>query len=193
MIYYPKANITPNLYSNGELSILDSNESYIGYYFSTYDGKYFTGKEPGDGPNLELTLNTVLSPDTHTDTQPQQSIDYRFLGSNFTYSTQKNIDPQSTSQGETPIQYFPNPTEEDYITGEITRYFAKKTNENIYYETQFLFQNSLYIGFFIPWAISGDKAKVEETNKKIVLLKEQELNIIGLGLYLKNNYLKYYK
>ncbi len=52
MIYYPKANITPNLFSNGEYVLNGSNEPYTGYYFSTYDGKFYTGREPGDGTNL---------------------------------------------------------------------------------------------------------------------------------------------
>jgi hypothetical protein len=49
MIYYPKANITPNLFSNREYVLKGSNEPYTGYYFSTYDGKFYTGREPGDG------------------------------------------------------------------------------------------------------------------------------------------------
>ena len=41
-MYYPKSHITPNLYSNGELSIKNSNTPYTGYYFKTLDGKQFT-------------------------------------------------------------------------------------------------------------------------------------------------------
>ena len=60
MIYYPKANITPNLFSNGEYVLNGSNEPYTGYYFSTYDGKFYTGRTPQELPSLELIQNPML-------------------------------------------------------------------------------------------------------------------------------------
>ena len=57
----------------------------------------------------------------------------------------------------------------------------------------FRFQNSLYISFNIPWLITGNKDNVAKVNQRIVVLKEAELKIIGLGAYLKNNYLQFYK
>jgi len=53
-MYYPKSHITPDLYSNGEYLLKNTTEVYTGYYFSTFDNKYFTGKYPNDGKNLEL-------------------------------------------------------------------------------------------------------------------------------------------
>jgi hypothetical protein len=190
MIYYPKANITPNLFSNGEYILNGSNEPYTGYYFSTYDGKFFTGREPGDGANLELTANGSNLQGEAT----SGDIDYRFVGQdNYFYSTSlKSLTP-ITPVTLTPQVFYPNPTLSDYQTGEIVRYFVKKTNENIYIETQSLVQNSLYTGFSIPWLITGDRDNVANVNKRIVALKEAELKILGLGLYLKNNYLQFYK
>lgn len=190
MIYYPKANITPNLFSNGTFSLKGSNEPYTGYYFSTYDGKFFTGREPGDGANLELDNQ---GPNYQGEATAGE-IDYRFVGQdNYLYSTSlKNLTPISPVTS-TPQVYYPKPTLSDYETGEIVRYFAKKVNENIYIETQNLFQSSLYIGFSIPWLITGDINNVAQVNQRIVALKEAELKIIGLGLYLKNNYLQFYK
>jgi hypothetical protein len=56
-MYYPKSQITPNLYTNGEEFIYaDTKEAYNGYYFKVSTGKYFTGRNQDDKPNLELIL-----------------------------------------------------------------------------------------------------------------------------------------
>jgi hypothetical protein len=189
MIYYPKANITPNLYSNGEIKVQGSNDPYIGYYFATYDGKLFSGREPGDGVNLPLSVTPIL-PDSVLESSP----DLRFEGDNEFYSTNLlKLKRPFIPPVLTPVRYYPNPSLADYQTGEIQRYFAKKVNENIYTETRGIFENNLYIGFSIPWLIAGNKDNVAQVNQRIVALKEAELKIIGLGLYLKNNYLQFYK
>jgi len=189
MIYYPKANIIPNLYSNGEIKIQGSNQPYVGYYFATSDGKLYSGREPGDGANLPLAITPPL-PDSVLTSNP----DLRFEGDNEFYSVNLlKLKRSFTPPTLTPVRYYPTPTETDYQTGEIQRYFAKKVNENTYTETRELFQNTLYIGFSIPWLITGNQDNVASVNQRIVALKEAELKIIGLGLYLKNNYLQFYK
>ena len=189
-MYYPKSHITPNLYCNGELSILGSNQPYIGYYFTTIGGKAYTGRFPEDGSNLELT-----TPETSTATtdEGEEETDYRFYGiDNLNYSLLNNITPNS-SVPSTPIPFYPQPSTQDYQLGEFTRYFSKKTNENKYTETSGLFKNSLYIGIQLPWLITGDKNEVARVNENMVKLREQELKITGFGFYLKYNYLKFYK
>ena len=53
--YYPKSQIKTNLYTNGdEFNIIGSNTSYIGEYYSTSTGKFYTGKNPNSGQNQEL-------------------------------------------------------------------------------------------------------------------------------------------
>jgi hypothetical protein len=48
-MYYPKSQIKPNLYTNGEEYVIEStNSSYIGYYYLTSTGKAFTGRNPDD-------------------------------------------------------------------------------------------------------------------------------------------------
>lgn len=68
-MYYPKSEITPNLYTNGtELVSVDTGGYYKGYYYSTSDGKYYTGKEYSASakelikPTVELTKNTSTPP-----------------------------------------------------------------------------------------------------------------------------------
>lgn len=188
-MYLPKSHITPDLYSNGELSIIGSNTPYVGYYFQTINGKNYTGRYPNDGKNLELTKST---PQGQNEDNATYEIDYRFVGDNNTYSAINRITPES-SISQQPIPFYPSPSVDDYKLGEFTRYFSKKVNEDIYVETSGLFKNSLYIGISLPWAISGDKDKVYQVNKNIVKLKEQENNIRGLGAFLRFNYLKFYR
>jgi hypothetical protein len=54
-MYYPKNQITTNLSTNGkEFQIVNNDKFYTGFYFSTSDGRYYTGKTPQDGNNLLL-------------------------------------------------------------------------------------------------------------------------------------------
>ena len=188
-MYYPKSHITTDLYSNGEFVFKGSTQIYTGYYFSTIDGTYFTGRFPNDGNNLELTN---LSPafDIHSYEEFEYP-DYRFVGKNYNYSILNKVTGDSPNLKPTP--FYPNPSTQDYKLGEFTRYFSKKTNENKYVETSGLVKNSLYIGFSIPWLISGDKEEVARVNKNMVILKEERLRITGFGDFLKHNYLKFYK
>ena len=191
-MYYPKSHITPNLYSNGELAYKNSNVSYIGYYFSTLDNKTFTGKYPGDGDNLELTPIQDQPYSSAEEVEGHTPEDFRFYPQNAAYSKLNKVSyGKGLSQSPTP--FYPQLTEQDYQLGEFTRYFSKKSNEEIYYETSDLFKNSLYIGFSLPWVISGEKLQVQKVNENIVKLKEQQYSISGLGAFLNYNYLQFYK
>ena len=55
-MYFPKNQVETNLYSRDELVFVSTKEYYTGLYFKTSDGRYFTGKEPNDGPNYPLML-----------------------------------------------------------------------------------------------------------------------------------------
>lgn len=195
MVYYPKSHITPNLYSNGDLAYKDTLAPYTGQYFSTFDKKFFTGNYPGDGSNLELfNFETPLGRTRNNTTLFEDSNpeDSRFYPQNAEYSTLKKVQ-YGQGVSATPETFFPSPSTEDYKTGEFTRNFAKKANEEIYYETSSPFKNKLYIGFSLPWKLTGDKDKVFEVNKNIVELKQTQFTAFGLGAYLKFNYIQYYK
>jgi hypothetical protein len=190
-MYYPKSHITPNLYSNGELLIKSTNTPYIGYYFSTIDNKNYTGRYPEDGDNLELTKTSTVTSNGITG---NETPDYRFNGiDNLTYSKLNKTSETNIPRVLPPTPFYPQPSEQDYQLGEFTRYFSKKVNENKYTETSGLFQNDLYIGFKLPWLITGDKNEVARVNENMVKLREQELGISGFGFYLKHNYIKFYR
>jgi hypothetical protein len=66
-MYFPKSQITTNLSTNGkEFQVVGTDEYYIGSYFKTSDGRFYTGKTPQDGNNklLEKTLLMTQLPDS---------------------------------------------------------------------------------------------------------------------------------
>jgi len=173
MAYIPKNKIQTNLYtSGGEYAYASNLESYVGYYHKLYNGKFFTGKTPNESNIKELVAT-----------------------------------PFDDGGGITPlvIPYNPLlPTEQDYQVGEFIRYFSIKRNQAIFTEidkdtyTKFQQQNPQvswrsYRVFSLSWQLTGDVNKVAQTNKNITELKEASEKVFGLGLYLKENWVQYYK
>ena len=172
-MYYPKNKIQQDLQTNGGefKTIINYNTNglfYIGSYYKLYNGKYYTGKFPGDGKNEELiyVINTL----------PPSS-------------------PSLIASSPVPPMF---PTPKDYERGVFTRYFKKKRNELLYEElTKDQYDNNvnttLYIKFQLQWQLTGDRDTTFNTNRNMVLLAQQNQNLIALGLYLKEDYLKYYQ
>ena len=71
-MYFPLSQITPNLYTNGNEFIIQSTQQpYIGYYFKTSKGQFYTGRTPSDSPNLLLIpssqpINSTIETQTTT-------------------------------------------------------------------------------------------------------------------------------
>jgi hypothetical protein len=174
MTYIPKNKIQTNLYTSGdEYIILSSGRSYIGYYHKLYNGKFFTGKTPNDSNIKELI--------------------------------KLNDGDGDASSIPTVIPYNPLlPTEQDYQVGQFIRYFSIKRNQTIFTEisketyNDFKQQNSntpwrLYRVFSLSWILKGDINNVAQTNKNITELTEAKEKVLGLSLYLKENWTQYYK
>lgn len=197
MPYYPLSQIKPNLYTNGdEFTLSSTGENYIGYYFKTSDGKYFTGRNQNDLPNQPLSLNTPSLPSLPLSTPFIENI----IVDNTDYSTINNIDLDKITIIPTYAPTFP--TQQDYQIGEFRRFFCKKTNEIQYVEIQQEMYTklvsrdpqvlwSLYFPFNIPWVITGDKEKVARTNRNIVELTMKQFKLPRFNDYLKNDYTKY--
>lgn len=186
-MYIPKSKIETNLYSNGEFVVESTNTVYYGSYFKTFDGIFYSGKEPNDGPNF------ILLPFQETLNSSEEIVDYRFNEQNITYSTLTNQPKEYNPI--LPIPFVPQPVEADYETGEFTRYFAKKRNENVYYEVsdESLLENPLYFIFNLQWVISGEESYVKATNQRMVTLYMEQLPIPAFNKFLKNDYLKFWK
>jgi hypothetical protein len=216
-MYIPKNKISTNLYSQNDDLVYKSNQKkYTGYYYKTYDGRYFTGKNPDDGVNDELVKveptetgynpTTLQSKIAFTDAPTIfDSIDAPGYSEEMivNYTSLKNIDLNKSTYKHLPTSYYPKPTQEDYNLGVFTRYFCVKINEDIYLEIDkktydaltnqkgdWLWQ--LYTPFQLLWTISGEEKEIEKTNYNITLLQEKRLKRRGLQEFLRNNYLKFY-
>lgn len=201
-MYYPLSQITPNLNTNGgEFAYANTKQEYKGYYYKTSKEEYFTGKTPQDGPN-ELLIKFSL--DGGADITIQNNI-YSFINTdNFEVNKYINLSKQSSIAASPPIFSPTLPTQQDYVNGEMRRYFCKKTNEIIYLEvnkdtydklvgqdSQILWQ--LYLPFNLPWQLTGSKEQVFTTNKNIVELTSVRQKLPMLMEYLKMDFTKYYK
>ena len=210
MSYYPLSQIKTNLYTNGqEFTLIPNNlnipsNSYVGSYWSTSDGKFFTGKTPQDTPNNEIFKIPNGDP---TNPQPYSQITLNVNTAESqpvldAYISIKKINSEFSIA--VPSQNITLPTTQDYQVGEFRRYFCKKTNELIYVEIdkstydklvsknpQIIWQ--LYTPINLAWQISGNKEKVAITNKNIVLLAMQRQNLSRFDEYLKYDYTKYFQ
>lgn len=217
-MYIPKNRIQTNLYvTTKEFVLKGTQEYYYGSYYKTFDGKFFTGKNPNDKPNLEL--ERVIPTEDLIDTPTQSSrIAYQDAptildsvddkgydeGMVVTYGKLKNINFNDIKAKTIPSQYYPQPTEDDYKLGTFQRYFAYvintieyvEVNKDTFTKLQSKDPNwdwTRYNTFSLPWDLAGEEESVYHTNRNITLLTERRLKISGLQAFLRNNYLKFYK
>jgi hypothetical protein len=191
MPYYPKSRIIENQKANQGEFILPNGKEYTGLYYTTFDGKFFTGANPYTLNSLPLIPVQTLSDPEFINLQKEK---YDSLKS---FPITQLIDP-------TP--FTPKPTEEDYKKGKITRYFARQRNGTqfklmeINQETYDNLSNnrgglntSLWKVTSIFWQISGPlrdervnnirtRAGIIDTNQRI--LDNTEKNFIGIKQYL---------
>lgn len=219
-MYIPKNRIITNLYTNtNEFIYKNTSTYYTGYYWKSYDGKYFTGKTPNDKPTQEIEKYINVQ-DINNTSSPSIQTQIAFIDSPFPfgedskvqydenlildYLTLKNVNLNKLEIKNLPSQYYPTPTLEDYNLGTFTRYFVVKANENVYLEVnKDTFDNinnqsadwawELYTPFLLPWTLTGERDTVFITNRNITQLTEQRLKRRGLQEFLKLNYLKFYK
>ena len=200
-MYIPKNKIITNLYTgDGSFVVKTTGEIYKGFYYKTFNGKYFTGKTPNNPPNIEIEQILV---DDSTSNLPQSKI---VLDENPTitdYTHINNIDLNKPQSKYLPIQSYPTPTEDDYKLGVFTRYFCVKINEDKYIElskevygklvgkdSEYLWEP--YTPFKLQWTITGELDYVVNTNRNIILLTEKRLKRRGLDVFLRGNYDKFY-
>ena len=218
-MYYPKSQITPNLYTNGgEFILSDSKSEYNGYYFKISTGKYFTGRNQDDRPNIELIPVEILSQDNINTPNPNINVNVLSLDSTdfisnqyevntddiFDYFNLKNINIYNPPKTNTPYYNPVLPTNQDYQNGEFRRLFCKKTNEIQYIEVNDVVYNQLiakdpqilwqlYEPFDLTWQLTGDKQQVGRVNFNTIELTSKRRKLPKLGEYLKFDYIKYYK
>ena len=198
-MYFPKSQITSNLYTNGEeLVYVSDNTNYKGSYFKTSTNQYFSGTSPQDKPNFPLKIKPKEEGE-----EEGQDLNPKLTYINQSSFTQlKNIDldfsrslPSSS----------PNiPSSLDYTNKSFKRYFCKKTNQIIYLEINkdtydklvkqdksILFQ--LYIPFSIPWILNGNKGRAAQLNANATTTVVNKLQLPRFLEFIGSNFTKYYK
>ncbi len=123
MRYYPANRVKTNLKTTGGEFELNG-VPYKGFYYETYEGEFYTGKDPIQGPSQKLTKPII--PGFNTD-KPLRIVD-----GNEEYNTIANVNPQSLATYQTPQPFFPQPTDEDYARKSFVRYFAKRRGQKGY-------------------------------------------------------------
>jgi len=205
-MYYPKSQIKTDLYTNGgEFVTSNDGAVYQGYYFSTSDGSYFTGRNPNDKPNFFLTLapNPSLNPLSRTNVLSSGVDSYYNYPMGYSLALSSDITDTSIPPS-LPTQTIVLPTEEEYKITEYQRYFVKKSNEILYIEIsqeeyrKYVDQDinvsyQLYIPFTLPWVIAGNRSDVYNVNKKTVERISSNLILPGFPSYFKNRYDQYFK
>tara|TARA_R110000823_G_scaffold75269_5_gene172185 strand:- start:272 stop:880 length:609 start_codon:yes stop_codon:yes gene_type:complete len=199
-MYYPKSQITPNLYTNGkELKIFTTDQPYVGDYYTISNGNSFIGKSPSSTPTqiLLVPIETPVSSSSPSPLLPDVitlSNDISIQESNYSKSVKERYIPKPSAL---------NPTLKDYLNNLVQRYFCKRNNQNLYFEINNktytdlrnlspLVAFELYTPINISWLLVGDKEQVFLYNKSQVSLKSIQLNLLGFSSYFKNDYTKYH-
>lgn len=199
-----------------------SQVEYIGWYWKTGNGRFYSGKTPQSSQIIELVPIITVNPGGFTDspsytdkiviaTAGEAPPDYG-VGLGLPVSENIIVDYANIKNKPTvPVanKYIPQynvtiPTQQDYQNGEFRRYFAKKTNELQYIEINLqtytlLNQKSptiewtLYFPFNLPWQLVGDKTQVEQVNRNITLSTIRKFKLYKFDEYLKFDFTKYYQ
>lgn len=202
MRYYPLNRVKTNQRTVGNEFTLNG-VLYKGYYYSTYDGQYFTGRDPIQGPSerLQLTATNGIDAETNTVGTTIEALRYRGVR-------------QDLPTYQTPQPYYPRPTDTDYKRGSIMRYFAKKRNQPGYVmevnkethdslkTTDSVYDYITYEAIDTLWQITGPLrdnrtakqykiAGIIDTNKRLIEAKEAKFP--GLVAYIGGDYAKFAK
>tara|TARA_Y100000389_G_scaffold136289_1_gene133846 strand:+ start:3553 stop:4425 length:873 start_codon:yes stop_codon:yes gene_type:complete len=204
-MYYPKSQIETNLYTPGSAftTIADGKE-YIGNYWRTSKGLYYTGENPQDVNIRELAKNyeynspsgKVLS--DGNDDEPVY-IDYPMADTAYV-----RVSGQKVYSKDNVVDIVPFPTELNYTNKNFERYFLKRTTNYQYTETDNLNYNlmvnknpkvqfELYNPIKLSWRICGKLLDVYKQNYNTIQHNGKIYNWIKFDLFFKNRYARYFK
>jgi hypothetical protein len=131
--YYPSFRVQTNQSTTGG-DYTVNGKPYVGKFYTTYDGKAYSGPDPVSGPNELLTraekyqtspvLASKAIPPVLKDTLASVTPSQKAISTPTTQQAYYGIG--NPAGGPTP--YYPFPLPSDYERGYIIRYFAKKKN-----------------------------------------------------------------
>lgn len=204
--YYPKNKIKTGLSTKGDEFLLNG-APYVGKYYSTYDGKFFSGTDPVYGENIPLAFVRDIQSrgkEVNIKNPEQVSLDASVL-TEYSKLIIKN-------QKVKPVSYFPSPTEEDYKRGYMFRYFTKRINDNGYIieisgDEYASIKNgtanydvSLYHAIKLFWKLTGylntvrisqydTRSGIIDTNKRLV--EKENKTFLGIKDFIAEEYSKF--
>ncbi len=206
MTYFPKSQIKENQFTPGaEWYYVKNNSSYTGFYYVLSNGKAYTGKNPNNPPNEEITKNTEIFPSQTKNGIVDDStngVTYADNWDGFTYGDQIQNTQDVEIYGiltdtdynlvRAKPQYSPTfPTPEDYEKGMFVRYFVCKINQLEYLEINKETYDNIFtqnkIWYFNPSDI-GVCTNLLSLSTNAVLLVSQELHPhLHILFYFKNH------
>ena len=202
-MYFPKSQIKTNLYTNGgEFQNALTQEEYIGSYFKTSTGYFYTGKNPNDKPNfslIKITSPTNNNIETSLNELPNKIPKYSEFTFDYIVSPVKK-----SNEPIIPNRIFPLPTKSDYTIGEFQRYFLSKTNEPKFIEInkdqyqKYIDKDKsvayqLYKPISFPWDLTGDRNDTYKVNEATVSRVERDNKLPGFKSYFKGRFDQFYK
>jgi hypothetical protein len=205
-MYYPKSQVKTNLYTNGgDFILLNNSTPYKGYYYTTSNGRYFSGRTPNESPSFEIVKvnpnesTTNLPPSLQIENFPVDNL--YIIENGYLQSTRLSFDQTPPSP---PKQSYPIVTNNDYKLGEFQRYFLKKGNETKFLEISLedyrkyvnrdrdvMFE--LYTPIQINWILTGEEKQVYQVNQSIVARAEREQILPGFTQYFRGKFTQFYK
>tara|TARA_Y100000592_G_C5462250_1_gene314614 strand:- start:711 stop:1652 length:942 start_codon:yes stop_codon:yes gene_type:complete len=213
MAYYPKSQVQTNLYTNGkELAFISTKKEYIGSYWKTSKGTYYSGQNPNSLNSEPLMImeeveDNPLLPPTVVDQYDVNQIAPRKPGF-WTISDLGYKKSQLPKPGDVPLSFYPVPTEKDYNLGEFERYFLNRIGKGMYIEVNQLTYNqyiakdsraqwALFTPFKLTWELTGIRSGEEnsafEINKRTVERVQRKHNLKGFDKYFKNNFIQFFR
>lgn len=202
--YYPSSKIKTNQKALlGEFAL--NGNPYSGSYYSTYDGRYFSGRNPIEGSNEELTL---------IDSYPAQSLVSDSNLPKVVAERAKSSANIKNNLANYPSSYFPIATDSDYSRGYLIRYFLKNVNQSGYVMEisdfdYYAIRNGTAnydVSFMqtieILWKITGPlrnkrisqydtRAGIIDTNKRLV--ENANKTFVGIKEFIGEDYSKFAK
>lgn len=210
MAYYPKSQVKTNLYTNGnEYALSTTQQEYTGYYYKTSSGKLYTGKNPQTNPTILLQIITPTLDDVspNDSLQPQSSINPIPRSSNNIQIVNNSPSSINYRPGNATDRIIPQfnvtlPTASDKQRGFLIRYFCKKNNELIYFETSQADYDriksqdpstayDLYSVAALKWYITGDVSQVNSQNITQINQTSSTNGWLGFIQYFQGDFTKY--
>ena len=193
-IYTPIYRQELGLYTEGkEWMLVESLEEYVGLYHKYPNGSVYTGAEWSDRSEqlMPFANQTELTPLVSEDGEISSEVDsknnsiyFKLTGTRF-------------NQYYTPPFYYPQPTEEMYAVGFMTRFFVQKINEpelitevnpaefdSTNNKNNAGIDEDLYRKLKIEWTIEGPLEEARKANQRILM--HNELNFPGISRYLSD-------